>query len=298
MLTDTHAHLFFNEEISHNPQFSFEDDLAEVLNRAKEAGVSQIVNVGVDVGTSKTALEQLSTPIFKDTGISFYSSVGIHPEEAINYSDKGQDTRNKKQKDTLALEEIYQSNPDKVVAVGEVGLDFAYFTREGYLPEGLTVGQAKDLQRQLFMAQIELAKKLNLPLLIHVRDDRSQNPENTECWDEAVELAKDHFGIFHCYSGMQNTTSKILNTKFLISFAGNLTYPKNEYLREAAKVVPLDRIVLETDCPFLPPQSIRGKRNEPGLVKEIAQLIADIKGLTLEEVAKQTSKNFTSLINI
>jgi TatD DNase family protein len=289
MLTDTHAHLYFNKEISHHDLFNFEDDLEEVLKRSEVSGVSQIVNVGVDVKTSQMALDQLSTPIFKNSNITFYSSIGIHPEAAINYS-------NRMQKDLQTLEKIYQQNPDKVIAVGEVGLDFAYFTREGYLPSEMTVEQAKDLQRNLFKAQIDLAKKLNLPLLIHVRDDRSKNPENTKCWDEAVDMAKDHFGIFHCYSGMQNITYKILDTNFLISFAGNLTYKNNEYLREAVKIIPLERIVLETDCPFLPPQSIRGKRNEPSSVKEVAGIIAEIKGLSLDEVSKKTSENFLALL--
>jgi len=201
------------------------------------------------------------------------------------------------QQEVAKLEEIYHSSPEKVVAVGEVGLDFAYFTRERYLPDNLTADQAKDLQRELFKAQINLAKKLNLPLLIHVRDDRSENPSNSVCWNEAIDLSKHHFGIYHCYSGMPETTQKILKeTNFLISFAGNFTYKKNEYLREAAKIVPLERIVLETDCPFLPPQSIRGQRNEPSLVREVAQLVAEIKGLSLEKIAKQTTTTFFQLI--
>jgi TatD DNase family protein len=301
MLTDTHAHLFFSKPVLHNPdlsdQFSFENDLEEVLKKSKEAGITQIVNVGVDANTSKIALEQLAAPIFERSRITFYSSIGIHPEEAFRFAPLTQGHGLNLTEEVIKLEEIYRSNPEKVVAVGEVGLDFAYFTRVGYLPEDLTVDQAKDLQRQLFIAQIELAKKLNLPLLIHVRDDRSENPENSVCWNEAIDLSKTHFGIYHCYSGMRETTQKILTeTNFLISFAGNITYPRNEYLREAVRIVPLDRIVLETDCPFLPPQSIRGQRNEPNSVKEIAQLIAEIKDITIEKVARETTENFLRLI--
>lgn len=297
MLTDTHAHLFFDDEFSENPQFSFENDLEEVLKRATESEVSQILNVGVNVESSQLALDQIQSSLFTQSPITFYSSIGIHPEEAIKYSNEGEGKSRKLALDIQTLEKIYRSNPEKVVAVGEVGLDFAYFTREGYLPEGMTVDQAKDLQRKLFLSQINLAKKLNLPLLIHVRDDRSENPGNIECWNEAIDLSKDHHGIYHCYSGMGQVAQRILNeTSFLISFAGNLTYPKNEYLREAAKIVMLDRMVLETDCPFLPPQSIRGKRNEPFSVREVVQLIADIKGLEMEEVAKATTSNFLKLI--
>src|SRR5258708_15326728 len=157
-----------------------------------------------------------------------------------------------------------------------------------------SIDEAKQLQRNLLNAQIDLAKKLNLPLLLHVRDDRSENPNNTECWDEAIDLTKDHFGIYHCYSGLMPTTQN-LSPNFLASFAGNAAYPKNEYLRDAIKFLPMNKICLETDSPFLPPQSIRGKRNEPSSVKEIAQTIAEIKGVSLEEVANQTTANFSSL---
>ena len=175
---------------------------------------------------------------------------------------------------------------------------FAYFAREGYLPEGMSLEQAKDLQRELFRAQVDLAKKHQLPILIHCRDDRSQNPENMECWREALEMVSGHFGILHCYSGLMETTEKALKSDFMFSFAGNITYKKNEYLREAIKIIPLERIVLETDCPFLPPQSIRGQRNEPSSVREIAQMIADLKSVSLEEVARQTTENCRKIFQL
>lgn len=150
----------------------------------------------------------------------------------------------------------------------------------------------KKLQRRLFQAQIDLAKKLNLPLIVHCRDDRSQNPDNSEAWDEVLKMVGDHPTILHCYSGLPHTTNYVLQTtNLLVSFAGTITYPKNDYLRETAKILPLEKIVLETDCPFLPPQSKRGTRNEPSSVLEIAQLIADIKEVPLKEVANQTTAN-------
>lgn len=284
MLVDTHAHLFWD---------SYNEDYDEVIKRAVDAGVSSAINVGVDVSLSKIAVEQaknLNHPNFK-----LYSSIAIHPEEAIKYiNNEGQI-----EEDVNKLEEIYLKNPEVVIAIGECGLDFAYFNREGYLPSGLSLDQAKDLQRKLFKVQIELAKKHNLPILIHCRDDRSKNPENTQCWDEVIEMTRDWKGIYHCYSGLLPTTNNILkNTNFLVSFAGNLTYPKNDYLKEAAKILPLERIVLETDCPFLPPQSIRGQRNEPASVKEIAQTIAGIKNVPVEKVAEQTTENFTKLFQL
>lgn len=161
------------------------------------------------------------------------------------------------------------------------------------------MGIVKDLQRKLFQAQIDLAKKLNLPLVVHCRDDRSKDPQNSETWDEVLNMVGEHPTILHCYSGLLHTTNYLLRTTNLfISFAANITYPKNEYLREAAKIIPLNKILLETDSPFLAPQSKRGQRNEPSAVKEIAELIADLKGISVEEVADQTTQNAKKIFNI
>lgn len=275
MLVDTHAHLYWD---------SFQADLNQVLQRAQEANLGIIINVGVDLELSQKALEQLEQ--IERSGITGYSTIGIHPHEAHKYS-----VDESIHADCEQLEKIYQSNPQKVVGVGECGLDFLF--------EGEENEQLKDLQIKLFQAQIDLAKKLNLPLVIHVRDDRSKNPENSECWSKAVEMSQDHFGIYHCYSGLPSTTEQILkDTNFLISFAANITYPKNDYLRQAIKEIPLDRIVLETDSPFLSPQSSRGQRNEPSSVLESAQLIAELKGVPLEEVENQTTDNVKKLFKL
>lgn len=295
-LVDTHAHLYWD---------SFQEDFDQVIQRSLDGGVNTIINVGVDVKLSKTAAEQAkkeSRPDFK-----IYSSIGIHPEEAIKYFSSqlsarlpaGQAFSHQLEEDIASLEKIYLENKETVIAIGECGLDFAYFNREGYLPEGLSIEHAKNLQRQLFQAQIALAKKLNLPLLVHCRDDRSKDKQSSKCWDEVVESTKDYKGIYHCYSGLIETTNYLLRTtNFLVSFAGNLTYPKNDYLKEAVRILPLERIVLETDCPFLPPQSIRGQRNEPSSVKEIAQTIAEIKNVPLEKVAEVTTKNVLRLLSL
>lgn len=259
-LTDTHAHLYWD---------SFQNDLDQVLARAKETGVSYIINIGVDIETSKKALE------LSQKYPNFYSSIGIHPEETQKYVDQ-----EKLEEDTSALEEIYKSDPKTIVAVGECGLDF--------LPDWAPDEEAKQLQRKLFQAQINLAKKLNLPLLVHCR----------QAWDEVIEMTHDYFGIYHCYSGQPEITKKVLETHFLISFAGNLSYPKNEYLREAAKIIPLNRIALETDCPFLPPQSKRGEQNEPSYILEVAQVLAQIKGISTPDLATQTTINAKKLLKI
>lgn len=273
MLIDTHAHLYWE---------SFKEDFDEVIQHCLDADVTTIINVGVDVELSKKAAE-LETDKLK-----FFSTIGIHPHEAVKYLPAGRQVSDHSvsiHDDIEKLEEIYQSNTTKVVAVGECGLDYVGVDE-----------QAKQLQHQLFQAQIDLAKKLNLPLIVHCRDDRSQNPTNSEAWDKVLEMVGTHPAILHCYSGLAETTQKVLKIpNALVSFAGTITYPKNEYLREAAKLLPLDKIVLETDCPFLPPQSKRGQRNEPSSVLEIAQLIADIKALSLEQIAQQTTANVSKL---
>ena len=276
-LTDTHAHLYWPD---------FQKDFDEILQRAKDAGVTNLINVGVDVEKSKEALRQAQGKLSNVSGLTIYSSIGIHPEEAPKYN-----SDESIHKDMAELEQIYLSDPSKVSAAGECGLD--------YSPQWVPTPQAKQLQRKLFQAQIDLAKKLHLPLLVHCRDDRSQNPANSEAWDEVLEMVGNHPTILHCYSGLSKTTQKVLkNPNLIVSFASTLTYPANDYLREAAKILPLDRIVLETDCPFLPPQSKRGTRNEPANVVEVAQTIADIKGISLEEVANQTTKNAFVIFNL
>lgn len=285
MLVDTHAHLYWE---------SFQYDLDEVIQHSLDAGVTTIINVGVDVKLSKKALQQVQDKLANIPNLTTYSTIGIHPHEAIKYNS---DTS--LQQDIDKLEEIYQNSTEKVVAVGECGLDYLFESNPEWVPASLSTEQVKILQKKLFQAQINLAKKLNFPLLIHCRDDRSKNPSNSECWDEVLKMTKDWHGVYHCYSGLTHNTKYIIhNTDFLISFAANLTYPKNDYLREAAKNIPLDRICLETDSPFLSPQSKRGMRNEPASVKEIAELISELKGLSLREVALQTTYNVKKLFDL
>lgn len=297
MLIDTHAHLYWPD---------FQQDFGEVIERALIAGVGTIINIGVDPETSRKALRQAQGKLAEIPGLKVYSSIGIHPHEALRYtqgkhslpirSTQGKPNSDVSiQKDITAIEEIYQQNTSKVAMVGECGLDFLFDPE--FIPPEFSLEQLKQTQIELFQAQIDLAKKLNLPLSIHCRDDRSQNPQNTEAWDKVINMTKNLTGIYHCYSGLPTTTQRIIEeTNFLVSFAATLTYPKNDYLIEAIKMLPLKRIVLETDCPFLPPQSKRGTRNEPTTVLEIAQKIAEIKGITVEEVAEQTTQNALKLL--
>ncbi len=285
MLVDTHAHLYWE---------SYKDDLDEVIRRSLDAGVTTVINIGVDVGLSKLALEQVKEKLATYANLKTYSTVAIHPQEAAEYPNavsihEGIDK----------LEQIYRTAPDKVVAVGECGLDYFFSNNPGFNPPSLPIEQIKDLQRELFKAHIELARKLGLPLVVHVRDDRSKNPNNIEAWDEVFELIGSHQTVLHCYSGLPQTTQKAMQAaNVLVSFAANITYPKNEYLRDAAKLLPLEKIILETDSPFLSPQSKRGQRNEPATVKEIALLVAEIKGVSFEEVADQTSQNAENIFRL
>ncbi len=287
MLVDTHAHLYWE---------NFQQDFDEVINRSLDVGVTTIINVGVDVNLSKRAAEQVKNELINYPKLKTYSTIGIHPHEATKYSsDKSI------HEDITQLEKLYQSQPDQIVAVGECGLD--YFLQEEYmkLPDGtpLSKNQVKALQRRLFQSQIELARKLNLPLIVHIRDDRSIDPNHIEAWSEIFDLIGNHPTILHCYSGLPETTKKAIDTpNVLISFAATVTYPKNEYLQEAARVLPLEKIVLETDSPFLSPQSKRGQRNEPASIREIAQLIAGLKSQSLEEIARQTTENVKIVFNL
>lgn len=284
MLIDTHAHLYWE---------SYQQDFEEVIRRATDAGISTIINIGVDLEKSREALNQVKNTNWP-TGLSVYSTIGIHPHEAVKY-ESGETLR----QDTDRLEQIYLSDTAKVVGVGECGLDFFFDNNPDYNPSSLSIDQQKALQVKLFQTHIDLAKKLNLPLIVHCRDDRSKNPTSSEAWDQVLEMVGEEPTILHCYSGLEQTTKQAIDkTNLLISFAANITYPKNEYLREAAKALPLEKILLETDSPFLAPQSKRGQRNEPSAVMEVAQLIADLKGISVEEVANQTTANAKKIFNI
>ncbi len=290
-LIDTHAHLYWD---------SYTIDFDKVIKRALDAGISTIINVGVDIEKSQVALDQVKNTKWPQA-LSVYSTIGIHPHEAAKYdSDESLPTgRQAIQQGMEELEQIYLSEKTKVVAVGECGLDFFFGNNPDYTQSHIPIDEQKNLQRKLLQAHIDLAKKLNLPLIIHCRDDRSKDPKNSECWDEVIKMVNTHSTILHCYSGLSHTTNYLLHaTNLIVSFAANITYPKNEYLREAVKTLPLNKILLETDSPFLAPQSKRGQRNEPAAVKEIAELIADLRGISFAEVAEQTTENAKKIFNI
>ncbi|MFE8704022.1 TatD family hydrolase [Cytobacillus sp. FJAT-54145] len=254
MLFDTHAHL--NAE-------QFEEDLVEVITRAKDEGVSNIVVVGFDRPTINKAMELTEKYEF------IYACVGWHPVDAIDMTDEDLDW----------IEEL-ASHP-KVVAIGEMGLDY-YWDKS-----------PKDIQKEVFRKQIRLAKKVKLPIVIHNRDATADVVEILK-----EEDAKEVGGIMHCYGGSVETAKECIDMNFLISLGGPVTFKNAKKPKEVAVEVPLDKLLIETDCPYLAPHPNRGKRNEPSYVKLVAEQIAELKGVTYEEVAEITTRNAKKLFGI
>jgi len=254
MFFDTHAHL--NAE-------QYSEDLTEVIDRALETGVSNIVVVGFDRPTIERAMELIEQYDF------MYASVGWHPVDAIDMTDE----------DLLWIEEL--SKHPKVVALGEMGLDYHWDK------------SPKDIQKEVFRKQIQLAKKVKLPIIIH----------NREATADIVEILKEENaqevgGIMHCFSGSPETAKECVDMNFYISLGGPVTFKNAKKPKEVAEVIPMDRLLIETDCPYLAPHPFRGKRNEPGYVKLVAEQIAEIKGMSLEEVAEKTTANAKKLFGI
>jgi TatD DNase family protein len=261
-MIDTHAHLDFE---------NFDEDREEVISRAFANGVKKIINIGVDLETSKKSIALAE----EHDGV--FASVGIHPEFFL----KGNQGDGRNWIDGLKK----MAGHEKVVAIGECGLD--YF-RMGEIGE---IGGIRERQKKGFLAQIEIARELGLPVVVHCR----------EAWEDLYKIISNFkFQIsnfqLHCYSGDKKDTEKFLELpNVCFSFSGNITFPKPvdraEKLAEAVRMVPLERLMLDSDSPFLAPQQVRGKRNEPAYVRHIAEKIAEIKGISVAEVEKATDEN-------
>ena len=263
MFVDSHAHLDGKQ---------FDSDREQVIARAREAGVQTIVAIGNGDG-----------PPTLDAGIQLaeqypftYATIGIHPHEARLADDAAYQT----------MERL--ARHPKVIAWGEIGLDYYY----DHSP--------RDTQKQVFSRQMELAAAAKLPIVIHNRpSDGSDN-----AWDDCLAMINQQWapnglrGILHCFTGNWGQAKRALDMGFMISFAGNLTFPKAQQIRDAALAVPLDRMLIETDCPYLAPVPHRGNRNEPSFVKETAGKLAELRGLSTEEVGEQTSRNFYNFFKL
>ncbi|MDA1478231.1 TatD family hydrolase [Bacillus changyiensis] len=254
MLFDTHAHL--NAEQYH-------EDLKEVIARAREEKVEHIVVVGFDRPTINRAMELIEEYEF------IYAAIGWHPVDAIDLTDE----------DLSWIKEL--SSHEKVVALGEMGLDYHWDK------------SPKDVQKEVFRKQIALAKQVNLPIVIHNRD--ATEDVITILREEGAEQVG---GIMHCFTGSAEIAKECIDMNFYISFGGPITFKNAKKPKEVAKQIPIDRVLIETDCPYLTPHPFRGKRNEPSYVKFVAEQIAELKGLTYEEVAAKTTENAKKLFNM
>jgi TatD DNase family protein len=257
MFIDSHAHLEGEQ---------FDSDREQVISRARDAGIEKILAIG-----NGETPEAVACGIHLASQYDFiYASIGIHPHEAAFANDN-----------FFAEMEQLARNP-KVIAWGEIGLDYYY----DHSP--------RDIQQRVFLKQMELARTAKLPIIIHCRP--SEKSENA--WDECLALIQQHWassglgGILHCFTGTPGHAKRALDMGFMISFAGNITFPKAQQIRDAAKTVPLDRMLIETDSPFLAPIPHRGKRNEPAFVKETARQIGELLGRSADEIGNQTAQNF------
>ncbi|MCX5697773.1 MAG: TatD family hydrolase [Candidatus Omnitrophica bacterium] len=252
MLIETHCHLDFAE---------YDLDRDAVIKQAKAQGVEYLINIGSSLEGSIRSIELAQAYPY------VYAAVGIHPHEADGFS----------QANLEVLEGL--ARQEKVVAVGEIGLD--YFKNYS----------SAENQRRLFLSLIDLAKKTSLPLVIHTR----------QAQEETLSILKQVMpirGVVHCFSGDESFLKQCLDLGLFISFTCNITYKKAQGLRDIVKIAPLDRLMLETDAPFLSPEGLRGRRNEPAHVKLLAQEIARIKGVELEEIAEATSANAITFFNL
>ena len=263
MFVDSHAHLEGKQ---------YAADREEVIARARESGVEAIVAIGNGdgPGTLDCGIRLAAMHAF------MYATVGIHPHEAAQARDSDFD-----EMATLV------KHP-KVIAWGEIGLDYFY----DHSP--------REVQRRVFLRQMELAKTAKLPIVIHCRP--SSGSENA--WDDCLGLIDEQWarnglgGILHCFTGTWPHAKRALDMGFMLSFAGNVTYPKAQQIRDAARQVPIDRMLIETDSPYLAPIPHRGKRNEPAFVKETARQIGEIRGMPSEDVGRQTGENFYRFFNL
>jgi len=253
VLIDSHAHIYYKD---------YTADFGDMLKRAEDAGVAAILVVGTDIESSRESVE------LAEKYPQLYAAVGIHPHDAGRVTDNCYDVIR-----TLAV------SSQKVVAIGEIGLDF-YRDRS-----------PRDLQEIVFRRFLQIADELEKPVIIHDRD--AHDRVMTIIREEKVRK-----GVLHCFSGDAAMASDATALGFHISIPGTITYPGNQHLRDVVQDVSIDRMLVETDCPYLTPVPHRGKRNEPAYVRLAAEKVAEIKGLTLEDVARITTKNSSDLFGI
>jgi len=251
MIVDVHAHL---------DDKAFDDDRQQVLENIKETGII-VVNAGSDINSSRFSVKLAQKHDF------IYACVGVHPHEAAKVP-KGY---------LKELKELAQ-NP-KVIGIGEIGLDYYYEFSE------------KNIQQKVCIEQLELAKSLNLPVIIHSRDAH----------EDTLNILKKSVppkGLMHCYSGSLEMARKLVKLGFYFSFGGVITFKNAKRPKEVASKLPLDKILLETDCPYLSPEPYRGKRNDPTRIPVIAKKLAEFRQTSVQEIEDTTYDNFTKLFGV
>lgn len=262
MLIDSHAHLDDDKFVS---------DQQQVLSRAWAADVRAIVTVGTDLASSSRAVALASSHTHRPSNRQqpvVWATVGVHPHDASELNPEG----------LAELERL--ASTQCVVAVGEIGLDFY----RNLSPPAV--------QKAAFVEQLELARRLDKPVVIHDRDAHSQ------VLGLLQQVAQDWQGVMHCFSGDEEMASKVMSMGFLVSLAGPLTFDNSHRLHAVARSVPLERMLVETDCPYLAPQPHRGHRNEPAYVRLVAARLAELKGVSLERVAEATTRNARQLFGL
>ena len=259
MFVDSHAHI-------DGPEFDADRDA--IIERAHAAGVTTILNVGT--GDPHSGAFERAIEVGRKYPL-LYTAIGVHPHDARFYDDAAESL----------VEKLIESG-ERVVAWGEIGLDFHYDN------------SPRDVQVEVFKRQLRAARECDLPVIIHTR----------EAENETIEILRSDYagaarrGVFHCFSGSRELAEQALALDFMISFSGIVTFRKAEELREVAKNVPLDRLLVETDCPFLAPVPYRGKRNEPAYVVEVARCIAELRGVEIDEIARVTTENFKRFLRL
>jgi len=255
-LVDSHVHLGDGK---------FDTDREAVIERALAAGVERMMAIGTGSGPPdlETAIRQAERYPF------MVATIGVHPHDA-----------SKATAETFERLRDLAAHP-KVVAIGEIGLDYHY----DFSP--------RDVQRSVFLTQLEIAAESGKPIVIHTREAWADTMALLALVGQAVPPA--NLGILHCFTGDPQQAREALNLGFHLAFGGVLTFPKADTVREAARITPEDRLLVETDCPYLAPAPHRGQRNEPAFVVEVARRLAEVRGCTLDEIAAQTTRNFERL---
>lgn len=286
MIIDTHCHLDLEE---------FDKDREEVIERALKIGSEKIITVGVDILSSQKAVE------LSQKYRSVFAAVGIQPEEIDKYIEETPCNHESIPDYKLNIDVNKKltalAKSKRVVAIGEIGLDYRWLKKgsaSAALEKDSPLEVQKEKQKDIFRRQLGLAVLMDLPVIVHNREADEDTLREIRRYKETKRLR----GVIHCFTGSLEFAKKIIDAGFLLSFTGIITYPNAQELQKVVKEIPLDKIMVETDAPFLAPQAYRGRRNEPSFILEVTKKVAEIKNLNFEEICFNTSENAQRLFRI